>query len=119
MPTYLAIPLVTAACFFAAAFDAWLAVAHSTLPGALMAGALWLGLLVMALRGGNIEGAALAAGIVTLLTAGMASDEMGSLLDLPPAQMRLILVNGVLAGLAIANVLVKRRGSGKEPGRAA
>lgn len=109
VPTYRAIPLVTAACFFAAALDAWLTVARGSILSAGLLGVLWLGLLFAALRGGNIEATAFVAAIVTLVGAGLASHWLESLFGVPPALARVGLVDGVLLGLAVANSVVARR----------
>ena len=112
MPTYLAIPLITVGCFFVAAFDAWLTVARGSMVVAILLGVLWLVSLIAALRQGNLEATAFVAAIVSLLGAGLTSRWLGSLLELPPALTRVLLVDLVLVGLGVANLVVARRNAG-------
>lgn len=109
MSTLLAIPLLTAAFFFTAAFRAWAEIARGSLALALVLAALGLALLVGTLRHGNITATAFGTSLATLIGAGAVSRAIAAVVPSPLPLTRVLVVEAVMLVLTVINIVVERR----------
>jgi len=106
MPTYLAIPVITAALFFTAAFSAWLELLRATPLPAVILAVIWVALLSGALLRMEL---AFVMSIITLIFAGLAARLLAGATGWQAPLARVAAVEIVMALTALAALLLERR----------
>jgi len=105
LPTYFALPLLSAVSFFSAAFPSWCAVVHTSLPAAAGLAVLWVVLLAAFLYDSPFELLPVFTGFMTLFLAGTAARAVASQLTWPRPLSQVVVVELVMALLAVLNLI--------------
>lgn len=104
LPTYFALPLLSAVSLFAAAFPPWCTVVHTSLPAAAGLAVLWIVLLTALLYDSPFELLPLFTGFMTLFLAGTAARAVASQLTWP-RPLSQVVVELVMTLLAVVNLV--------------
>jgi hypothetical protein len=107
LPTYVALPLLTAGFFFAAAFKPWwILLSSGSLLTAVAFVMTWAVLLPVLLWKGRIHSAAPLAGIVTFFAVPVVGGWLAPHLGWSIAATQVTLVEGVMLILAVASLTI-------------